>query len=290
MNIKQLQYFKEIVDQGSISKAAKVLHMAQPPLSQQLKKLETELGTVLILRYREKWELTETGKVLYDYAEKLLANMYDIKLQITAIEEGSAGTLRIGVSSACLNLLVDTIGTYRAQFPNIKIIIEKGNSGELLKKLDQKEIDLALLLRLKHTEKYVLKTLEKQDYVVIAPRSWGQVFSSGDVTFKEIGRYPFIMLGAMDGHAYYENILRAFEKEHVKANFIIESKDITTVIAMVSKGLGLSIIPRMAYAVPMEEVMIHELKQFDFQVEPVLIRAKDDRVSNATLKFWDLIE
>ena len=60
IDIRQLHYFKEIVDQGSISKAAQILHIAQPPLSQQLKKLETELGTTLIHRYRQKWELTET--------------------------------------------------------------------------------------------------------------------------------------------------------------------------------------------------------------------------------------
>ncbi len=65
MDIKQLKYFKTIVDEGNISKAAEVLHMAQPPLSQQLKRLENELGTVLIKRYTQQWELTETGKTLY---------------------------------------------------------------------------------------------------------------------------------------------------------------------------------------------------------------------------------
>lgn len=100
MDVKQLHYFREIVNQESISKAAEVLHIAQPPLSQQLKKLEMELGTILIHRYRQKWELTETGEVLYQYAEKLLSTMKDIKQQIVEIERGSAGVLRIGVSSS----------------------------------------------------------------------------------------------------------------------------------------------------------------------------------------------
>ena len=75
MDSKQLHYFKEIVEQGGISKAAEVLHIAQPPLSQMLKKLEMELGTTLIYRYRQKWELTETGEVLYQYATRLLIRM-----------------------------------------------------------------------------------------------------------------------------------------------------------------------------------------------------------------------
>lgn len=63
MDIRQLQYYREIVLQGNISKAAEVLNIAQPPLSQLLKKLETELGSTLIHRYRQKWELTESGKL-----------------------------------------------------------------------------------------------------------------------------------------------------------------------------------------------------------------------------------
>lgn len=289
MNIKQLHYFKEIVNQGSISKAAQILHIAQPPLSQQLKKLERELGTVLIHRYREKWELTETGEVLYDYAENLLSSVSVVKQRIKDIEDGTKGTLRIGVSSACLNLLVDFISDYRSLFPNVKIIIQKSNSGELLMKLDQKEIDIALVLRLENSAQYEMKTLQKQAYVLVTPRSWGEVFSSEFVTFKEIAEHPFIMLGAMEGHYFYESILNAFEKEFVKPNIIMESKDITTVIAMVGKGLGLSIIPRMAYAVPMEELAIHNLKRFDFQVEPVMIKAKDERISKVAAQFWELV-
>ena len=290
MDIRQLSYFKEIVSQGSISKAAEVLHIAQPPLSQQLKKLETELGTILIHRYRQKWELTETGQVLYQYAEKLLFTMKDIKQQITEIEQGSAGVLRIGVSSACLNLLVDYVSIYREQFPNVKISIEKGNSEELLKKLDRKEIEIALLLRLEHSENYFVKAMEKQEYVVVSPRSWGNVFPSRKVTFKELADHPFIMLGAMGGHSYYENILRAFDEEHVTPQIVLESKDLTTVTAMVSRGLGLSIIPRVAYAVPMEQLMIHELKNFDIRVEPVMIKTKDERVSKAASQFWELVD
>lgn len=290
MDIRQLHYFKEIVNQGSISKAAEVLHIAQPPLSQQLKKLETELGTILIHRYRQKWELTETGEVLYRYAEKLLFTMKDIKQQISEIEQGSAGTLRIGVSSACLNLIVDYVSIYREQFPNVKISVEKGNSEELLKKLDSKEIEIALLLRLDHSENYYVKAMEKQEYVVVSPRSWGNVFSSRKVTFKELAEHPFIMLGAMGGHSYYENILRAFDEENVTPQIVLESKDLTIVTAMVSRGLGLSIIPRVAYAVPMEQLMIHELKNFDYHVEPVMIKTKDERVSKAAAQFWELVD
>ncbi|AXI00101.1 LysR family transcriptional regulator [Sporosarcina sp. PTS2304] len=290
MDIRQLHYFKEIVDQGSISKAALVLHMAQPPLSQQLQKLETELGTTLIQRYRQKWEITETGKLLYSYATRLVAEMQEIKLRIREVEEGSAGTLRVGVSSACLNILADYIEIYRKKYPDVKISVYKGDSEELLTKIEEKVIDLAIVLRLNHSKQYAMKKMMEQEYVVVCPVVWGELFEYDDVTFKELANYPFIMLEAMEGHTYYEDVLQAFTEAGVSPNIIMETKDIATVIAMVSKGLGLSIIPRMAYVEPMQQLSLHELKDFSYRAEPVMIKRNKEHISKAALQLWDLVD
>lgn len=291
MDIRQLLYFREIVKQGGISKAAELLHIAQPPLSQLLKKLETELGTILIHRYRKKWELTETGELLYKYAEQMLMEMQDVKLRILEIEQGTSGTVRIGVSSSCSNMLIDYISLYRAQFPNVKISIINGNSEELLKRLEQKEIDVALLLRLSNSEQYKMKILKKQPYVVIVPTSWSASFSEHHATFEQISKFPFIMLGAMEGHSFYVDILKAFDDHHLKPDIIIECKDIAMVVELVSRELGLSIIPRMDYISPfLERTKFLELKQFDYSVEPVMIRLKDELISKAATQFWEIIE
>src|SRR5699024_11939673 len=133
MDIRQLRYYKEIVDQGSISKAAERLHIAQPPLSQLLKKLEDDFNTELIRRYRQKWEITESGELLYRYAVQILGQMAEVKKRINEVEEGSAGSVNVGVSSACYNMLIDYIAEFRAQFPKIKISIHSGDSETLLK-------------------------------------------------------------------------------------------------------------------------------------------------------------
>ena len=291
MDIRQLHYFREIVKQSSISKAAEALHIAQPPLSQLLKKLETELGTTLIHRYRKKWELTETGEILYQYAEQMISQMQDVKQRIQEIEQGKAGTIRIGVSSACFNMLIDYISIYRTQFPNVKINIINGNSEELLKRLEQREIDLAFLLRLSNSEHYEMKLLKKQPYVVIVPTSWSMPFPHQYVTFKQIANLPFILLAAMEGHSFHEDIQRAFEKHHIEPNIIIECKDISMVTSLVSKGLGISIIPRMDYASSfLENLSLFELKQFSHNVEPVILKLKDAPTSKVVAQFWDIVD
>jgi DNA-binding transcriptional LysR family regulator len=291
MDMRQLHYFREIVRQGNISKAAEVLHMAQPPLSQILKKLETELGTILIHRYRKKWELTETGKLLYQYAEEMSTQTQNVKQRIQEIEQGIAGTVRIGVSSSCSNIILDYISIFRAQFPNIKMIIITGNSEELLKRLEQKEIDIALLLRLADSQKYEMKIFKKQPAVVIIPTNWATPFTTRHVTLEQIAHFPFIMLGAMEGHSFYDDLLQAFSEQQLKPNIIIECKDITMVAALVSKGIGISIIPRMNYSsFSIEQVRLFELKKFDFRVEPIFLRLRDEPLSKAVTQFWESIE
>ncbi|MGE6536761.1 LysR family transcriptional regulator [Bacillus luti] len=291
MDFRQLYYFKEIVKQGSISKAAEVLHIAQPPLSQLLKKLETDLGTTLIHRYRQKWELTETGEILYRYANQVLMQIQDVKQQIQEIEQGIGGTVSIGVSSTCSNMLIDYVSTFRTKYPNVKINIVTGNSEELLNRLEQREIDVALLLRLGNSEQYEMKILKKQPTAVIIPTSWATSFSSQHVTIEQIAQFPFIMLGAMEGLSFNENLLKAFDEHQVKPNIIIECKDISMVVSLVSKELGLSVIPRMDYTSPfLEHTKLFELKQFDFHLEPVIVKLKDQKISKVASQFWEMVD
>ncbi|EEL35039.1 MULTISPECIES: LysR family transcriptional regulator [Bacillus] len=291
MDFRQLYYFKEIVKQGSISKAAEVLHIAQPPLSQLLKKLETDLGTTLIHRYRQKWELTATGEILYQYANQMLMQIQDVKQQIQEIEQGIGGTVSIGVSSTCSNMLIDYVSTFRTQYPNVKIKIVTGNSEELLKKLEQREIDVALLLRLGNSEQYEMKILKKQPTAVIIPSSWATSFSSQHVTIEQIAQFPFIMLGAMEGLSFNEDLFKVFDEHQVKPNIIIECKDIRMVVALVSRGLGLSVIPRMDYTSSfLEHTTLFELKQFDFHLEPVIVKLKDQRISKVASQFWEMVD
>ncbi|OTW85568.1 LysR family transcriptional regulator [Bacillus thuringiensis serovar cameroun] len=291
MDFRQLYYFKEIVKQGSISKAAEVLHIAQPPLSQLLKKLETDLGTTLIHRYRQKWELTATGEILYQYANKMLMQIQDVKQQIQEIEQGICGTVSIGVSSTCSNMLIDYVSMFRTQYLNVKIKIVTGNSEELLKKLEQREIDVALLLRLGNSEQYEMKILKKQPTAVIIPSSWATSFSSQHVTIEQIAQFPFIMLGAMEGLSFNEDLFKVFDEHQVKPNIIIECKDIRMVVALVSRGLGLSVIPRMDYTSSfLEHTTLFELKQFDFHLEPVIVKLKDQRISKVASQFWEMVD
>jgi LysR family transcriptional regulator, salicylic acid-responsive activator of bsdBCD len=295
MDIRQMHYFREIVRQGSISKAAEVLHMAQPPLSQLLKKLEEEFGTTLIHRYRRKWELTETGELLFRYAEQTLKEMQDIRQRIQEIEQGIAGAVSIGVATVCSNMLIDYINLFRKQYPKVKINIITGSSDELLSKLKRKDIDIALLLRSDNSGQYRMKIINKQPFVVMIPTSWlGSLAPLQNhleqITLEQIAQFPFILLGPMEGHSFHEKLLETFGERNLQPNVIMECRDVTMVIELVSRELGVSIIPRMDDSSPfLENITFLELSEIRIEVEPAFLCLKDEPSSKAALQLWEII-
>ena len=99
------------------------------------------------------------------------------------------------------------------------------------------------------------------------------------------------MLGAMEGLSFNEAYFKVFDEHQVKPNIIIECKDIRMVVALVSRGLGLSVIPRMDYTSSfLEHTTLFELKQFNVYTEPVFLRLKDPRISKVATQFWEIVD
>lgn len=105
MDIRQLRYFLEIAREGQITRAAKRLHMEQPPLSRQLKQMEKELGVTLFDRSGKRLELTRAGELLRQKAESLLQQFHESLNEVKELDEGVRGTLAIGAVVSCVSLL-----------------------------------------------------------------------------------------------------------------------------------------------------------------------------------------
>lgn len=286
VDLKQLKYFKTIVDEGNISKAAEVLHMAQPPLSQQLKKLETELGTVLIKRYTHKWELTETGETLYKHAVRMLHDIQEIKQEISEIEEGVRGTLTIGIAPSCVGFLPTKIRQFRENYPNVFIKIWKEDSSHLQNLLLEGEIEISIMLLPMNFQDYHVIRLPQYPFVVVIPSKWQGKFTNHAVRLKDIIHYPFLMLGPMKGYSMYEYILGQFHKHQFSPNIVMECKDISTLLSLVAAEIGISIIPKSdIYGSFHQDIKTLEIDDFSLFVEPAIIYRKEHRLSKAAEHF-----
>ena len=286
MDIKQLKYFKTIVDEGGISKAAQVLHMAQPPLSQQLQRLEKELGTTLIKRYTQQWELTETGKILYSHAVQMLQESKIIKQEIKEMEEGLRGTLSIGIAYTCGSYLVKHLNAFREAYPNIFIKVWQGDSSHLEELLIEQKIEFSLMLLPQRLENYHVTCLPEEPFVLVVPLSWIEHFSKKTVNLKDIIDYPFLMLGHMKGYSVYENMLSNFHKHQFSPNIVMECKDISTLLSLVASGVGISIVPKSGIQASFKhDIEVLEIENFQLYIEPAIVSLKKNSLTKAARYF-----
>lgn len=289
MDFRQLYYYREIVREASISKAAEKLHIAQPPLGQLLKRLEDELETTLIHRYRQKWEVTEAGLLLYDYANQIVGQTDQLKKRIHELEVGQGGTIEIGVSSSCYNLLIDYLQSFRSQYPEVKILIHSGDSESLVDKLKEKEIDIAIVMRPSFTDDYDVKVLDSEPNILITPESWANDLPN-EPELKDLVHLPFIMLGAMKDYTFRNDLLKSFARRGIKPNIVMECKDLPILVSLVSHELGISIIPGMNNkSLDTEHLKIYKLPQLNVTVEPVFLKLKNIPLSTAANNFWSLV-
>ena len=146
MNLKQMEYFITIVNEVSISAAAKSLHISQPPLSTQMKLLEEELGVTLFQRGSRSIILTEAGKLFYDRAQGILDMTGAARQELEQMGRGLHGALRLGmISSVETEAIINRITAFRTQHPGVNFCIYEGNTYQLMDKLNTGLIEAAIV-------------------------------------------------------------------------------------------------------------------------------------------------
>ena len=172
MDIRVLQYFLTVAREESITKAAEVLHMTQPPLSRQLKDLEEELGTQLLIRGGKRITLTEDGMLLRKRAEELITLMEKTRAELTSSNETINGDIYIECGETeNISFLVQAARNLREKHPLVRYHIYSGDAGRVMERLDKGLIDFGLFVGPTDVTKYDSLTLPIKDtWGVLMPK------------------------------------------------------------------------------------------------------------------------
>lgn len=145
MDLRTLAYFVTVAEELNISRAAEKLHISQPPLSSQIKSLESELNTVLFIRGKRHLTITDSGKHLYARAKEILSLADKTSQEILTMKEGVSGTIHIGlVEGSAPNIAAEWIRDFLVQYPNVSFHVFDGNTDEIVKKLRSGLINLGI--------------------------------------------------------------------------------------------------------------------------------------------------
>ncbi|MDQ0270424.1 LysR family transcriptional regulator [Cytobacillus purgationiresistens] len=241
MDIRQLRYFIAIVEERKISAAAARLHISQPPLSQQLKAMEEELGSRLVERSGRYFEVTEAGKALYKYALQITHLMEEALSDVKAVGTGVNGTLAIGVNTFSVAELSNTLHRYKAQYPNVTYKIQQNESSQICELVRERKIELGIIQMPLDLEDFTVCHLHTEPFYFITSMKH-KGFDQKTVSLSDIHNDSLI-LPSTEGLGVHYLILEAFSRFKLIPKITGECSDISLLMELISTDFGTSIVP-----------------------------------------------
>lgn len=290
MDFKRLKYFHTIATEGQITKAAKKLHIQQPPLSKSLKDLETELGVTLFERQSRRLVLTEAGDVLFKKVEALFSLIDDTVTEVRDIGEGYTGHLAIGCVKTCFSYIPNKLNLFRTQFPQISFRLKEGDSYTLAEHLINHELDFAIIRLPLDLELFDYLRLPDEDYVAVLPTEWNSI-DEHFITMNELANYPLMLLHRIKGVGQYEVILEKFKRYDLDPNIILDCPDVDMILELVRSGVGGTIIPESTFHHKnIEGIKMLRISGERISSQSALIWSKDRYLTKSARRFIGMFE
>ena len=244
MEVHQLRYACAVADTGSFSRAAERCQIAQPSLSQQILKLEEDLGVRLFDRLGRSIRVTDAGRAFLPHARSILEEVNAARSSVLLQLADVRGSVSVGVIPTIAPYLMPAYAAgFTEKFPDAKMRIVEDMTPVLVEGLRDLSIDLAILalpLRHKDLEVFPLRT---EPIFAALPRDHPRS-GARSLMLKDLRGEPFVML--RDGHCFRDFSVAACNSARITPNIAFESGQFSSVLAMVGAGVGISMIPEMA--------------------------------------------
>jgi len=244
MEVHQLRYFCAVARHGTFTRASEVERVAQPSLSQQILKLEAELGARLFDRLPRSAKLTVFGRAFLPKAERILRELEQAKTEVREMSGNEKGEVTVGIiPTIAAYLLPRLLNGLAARHPLIAIKIVEDITPALLQRLHEGTIDLAVVaLPIPGGELLSVELFEEKFYAVLPEKH--SLASRDSISLTELNREPFLLL--KEGHCFRDSVIAACNKVRMSPSIVFESGQFATILAMVSAGMGVSAVPAMA--------------------------------------------
>lgn len=277
MDIRELQYFVTIVQEGNISKAAKTLNISQPPLSHAIKLLEEELNTKLFIRGSRNITLTETGKVLYSKALNLIELHKQSIKEINDIEKNVRGNIAFGcISSAHMFLLEKGVLPFYLKNPQVSYELYEKNTYELIELINANLIDFALVRNPFLSTDLIVEKLQDEKLVAVYNQKQ-YTFNKEKISLNDLKDKPLIFY-----RRFYSVLESIFQKKLIVPKIVCKCDDARSAILWASKKMGITIVPYSAtkYITDRNTKFI-EIKDLDINSDMAIIYKKNHYLSNS---------
>ncbi|MDO9029972.1 MAG: LysR substrate-binding domain-containing protein [Hydrogenophaga sp.] len=260
MDLKDMRYFQAVAEERNFSRAAERLHMAQPPLSRQIKALEDEMGAPLFVRTAKGVDLTEAGQTLLDEVPNLLLLAQRAKDRTRRAGQGLTGQLEVGLfGSGVLDVIPRMLARFHAERPEVRIVLHNMTKSEQLQALRERRISVGFNRLVPPEEDIVVETVLREPLVVAVheshPLAQRQRIRITDMAGESLILYPNVL--PLPGLA--QEVMEAFRQEGAEVKVEQEVEDVLTAVALVASGFGLAVTTRSASSLRLPGVAFRPL-------------------------------
>ncbi|MDH2449719.1 LysR family transcriptional regulator (plasmid) [Priestia megaterium] len=286
MDIKQLIYFLTIAEEGNISKAAERLHMAQPPLSQQLKLLEEELGVILFQRNTRRMQITDAGQLLQSRAQQIIELMEKTSKELNDLKEGSQGVLSIGtISSAGETLVPIVVQDFHKAYPGVDFRIKESSTFEILELVKRGVVEVGVIRTPFNLETFDHISLPEEPMMAAAMDSLLDM-NKTSMNLDELKDKPLLF-----HNRYANNIEEACRKSGFEPKVKCRIDDTRTMLNWASSGMGIALIPRdMMTLIPDSNLRFIEIKDQTLATKIIIIWKKNHYLSTPARHFLEFFK
>jgi DNA-binding transcriptional LysR family regulator len=290
VDISQLEIFLCIAEEKSFSRAAEKMLRTQPALSIAIKRLEEELGEPLFDRSSKSGTLTEAGKILHSYAQRMINLRDEAKEAISELGGMFRGRLSIGANeSTSLYLLPSLLLEYRQRHPNIKIEVYRNVSEKIPAEVLERNLDFGFLSY--DPVHPALQSIEvhRDELVLVVPPKH-RLVNRNHVTFKELGDEKFVAHNVKTPAR--TRIYELFAQHRTPLNICIELATLETIKVFVALDVGIAILPRLAVRDEIESGKLVEVPVKGMKIEKVsrIVYRREHSLSHAAKSFLDIVK
>ncbi|MBS2035740.1 LysR family transcriptional regulator [bacterium] len=243
IELRHFRYFLAVAEQLHFGRAAEQLHMAQPPLSTQIRQLEEMLGAPLFIRSKRKVELTEAGRVFREEAETVLEAVARATHRARQASQGVLGRLRLGfASSAPFGIFPTLLRRYRQAYPNVVLELFELGSAEQLLALQERRLDLGFVRLPASATNIRVETIDREAIIIALPENHPKA-DHPELHLEDFKNDPFIIFPRHEGPGLYDRLINLCGQAGFNPRIVQEVGQMHAIVGLVGAGLGVSLVP-----------------------------------------------
>lgn len=288
MELRHLRYFQAVAEELSFSRAARRLHIAQPPLSQQIRRLERGLGVTLFERDSRSVRLTAAGEALYAHAQTVLALSDTIPDRVAAATAGESGFLAIAcVPAGFAGLVGSIVRSFSRRYPKVKLSVRELNTRAQYDGLETGELDLALVRSGIESPQLSTRTVHDERLYVALPEEHA-LEASEQVELRELAQERFIFFSRAIGKWHFDQLVAICQEAGFSPTIAHECDSIMAQLGLVAGGLGVAVVTELTTFLRVPGVMYRAVHDVDARV-PLLAVWPDQHPNPARDNLLDVL-